>query len=77
MSFLYSGNAIGVSKTEEILWDENDLSNFLNKSKRTIQGFRYLGIGPKFVKLGKSIRYRPSDVREWIEKNIRENTGAL
>ena len=32
---------------------------------------RYLGTGPKFVRVsGRSIRYRPQDLDEWIETNL-------
>ena len=35
-------------------------------SERTLERFRVSGIGPKFVRMGKSIRYRLSDVEAWI-----------
>jgi predicted DNA-binding transcriptional regulator AlpA len=39
---------------------------------------RYLGTGPRFVKLGvKTVRYRQQDLDEWIEKSLRDSTGAV
>lgn len=35
---------------------------------------RYRGIGPKFIKVGKSVLYRVSDVNEWLEQNARDRT---
>lgn len=36
---------------------------------------RYLGTGPRYVKVGRQIRYRQSDIDEWIEANVRTQTG--
>jgi excisionase family DNA binding protein len=37
-------------------------------SERTLERFRTSGAGPRFVRCGKSIRYRQSDVEAWIER---------
>ncbi|MGO3152364.1 MAG: helix-turn-helix transcriptional regulator [Galactobacter sp.] len=37
---------------------------------------RYLGRGPKFIKLGHSVRYRESDVLAWLDANTHEGTAA-
>ncbi|WP_454194328.1 helix-turn-helix transcriptional regulator [Nocardia sp. Marseille-Q1738] len=37
---------------------------------------RYLGKGPKFIKVtGHQVRYRWSDVEAWLEANTRQSTG--
>lgn len=36
---------------------------------------RYLGKGPKFIKAGRSVRYRASDLKEWLEAQTRQQTG--
>lgn len=37
---------------------------------------RYLGTGPRYVKLNaKAVRYRQADIDEWIEANVRTQTG--
>ncbi|WP_431711113.1 helix-turn-helix transcriptional regulator [Glutamicibacter uratoxydans] len=35
---------------------------------------RYLGNGPKFLKLGKSIRYTESSLQAWVNENTRDRT---
>ncbi|MGO2327630.1 helix-turn-helix transcriptional regulator [Glutamicibacter arilaitensis] len=35
---------------------------------------RYKGTGPKFVKAGKSVLYRVSDVNDWLDQQTRERT---
>jgi len=37
---------------------------------------RLNGTGPRYVKLGKSVRYRRADIDDWIEANLRTSTGA-
>lgn len=35
---------------------------------------RYMGLGPKFVKVGRRVFYRPEDLELWINSNVREHT---
>ena len=44
-------------------------------SERTLERFRVSGIGPKFVRMGKSIRYRLGDVEAWIERRTVGSTS--
>jgi predicted DNA-binding transcriptional regulator AlpA len=32
---------------------------------------RQIGTGPKYLKLGHAVRYRPEDVTAWLEKQAR------
>ncbi|MDN6673803.1 helix-turn-helix transcriptional regulator [Corynebacterium casei] len=59
------------------------MSNLLNpdqlgerwqKSRQSLAQMRYRGHGPKFVKIGKSVFYRETDVLEFEESNIRTRT---
>ncbi len=50
----------------------------LAMSKGALAQLRYLGTGPKFVKLsGRSVRYRQRDLDEWISANVQTCTGRL
>jgi excisionase family DNA binding protein len=44
----------------------HEAADYLRLSKRTLERLRVSGFGPKFVKCGRSIRYRQSDLEEWI-----------
>ena len=33
----------------------------------TLTKWRMKGIGPRYIKIGSYVRYRPDDVRAWIE----------
>ncbi len=42
----------------------------------TLSQWRYRGTGPKFVKTGRYVRYRPEDVREWLSQRGRGQEAA-
>jgi predicted DNA-binding transcriptional regulator AlpA len=44
-------------------------------SERTLERFRVSGLGPKFVRVGKSVRYRLSDVEAWIASRVVGSTS--
>ena len=55
----------------EPLWNEHVYSRVIGKSVATARRDRLLGKGCPYVKLGVLVRYRPSDVRAYIERNLR------
>jgi hypothetical protein len=44
-------------------------------SIRTIERERSAGTGCRYIKLGRSVRYKRSDVVEFIEQNARHSTS--
>ena len=48
---------------------EVQTAEFLNISIRTLQAWRIKLAGPRFVRVGRAIRYRRSDLIAWIEAN--------
>jgi hypothetical protein len=46
-------------------------------SPRTLERKRVSGTGPKFLKLGKSVRYRISDIEEWLIANEHTSTSSV
>ncbi|MFJ5993307.1 helix-turn-helix transcriptional regulator [Lentzea sp. NPDC092896] len=54
--------------TVECLWTPAVLAEFLGIPEKTLTDWRYRGIGPSFVRLGKHVRYRPDDVRSWLDE---------
>ena len=57
------------------LLTQRQASEMLALSERTLERFRISGIGPKFVRMGKSIRYRLGDVEAWIERRTVGSTS--
>jgi predicted site-specific integrase-resolvase len=43
-------------------------------SPRTLERWRSQGKGPRYVKLGKRVFYRPEDLAAFIERNLRAGT---
>ena len=51
-------------------------ADFLDLSVRSMQGYRYRGGGPSFVRLSsRCVKYRRIDLREWIEARLRSSTS--
>lgn len=53
--------------SEKALMDEKQLANKLNISVASARRWRLLRQGPKFLKIGASVRYRPEDVDTWLD----------
>lgn len=54
------------------LLDQNEVAVILCLSPKTLEFYRWKGLGPRFVKMGKLVRYRESDVKAYVE-----NLGGL
>jgi excisionase family DNA binding protein len=46
-------------------------AELLTVSASTLEVWRYRRTGPRFVKIGRSVRYRQSDVEAFIEERVR------
>jgi predicted DNA-binding transcriptional regulator AlpA len=53
----------------DALLTEIQIAEFLAMSVRTLQSWRSRGGGPPYIQAGRAIRYRRSDVIDWIQKN--------
>lgn len=62
-------NTFKASKDGDDLLNEVEASDILRVSTRTLQAWRCRGTGPSFVKVGRSIRYRRSDLTMWTQGN--------
>lgn len=52
------------------LLSPSDLAALRGVDERTLTVERSQGRGPDFVKLGRAVYYRGSDIRAWIELNV-------
>jgi hypothetical protein len=55
------------------LLTEEELCSALENKPATLQQWRCEGYGPKFVKLGKAVFYRFTDVEDWINRSVHES----
>lgn len=53
------------------LIDEPTLASRLGVSRSTLQSWRYTGRGPRFIKLGRMVRYRSADIDAYLRANTR------
>ena len=44
-------------------------------SERTLERERSSGTGCRYIKIGRAIRYRRGDVRDFIERHFRQSTS--
>jgi predicted DNA-binding transcriptional regulator AlpA len=61
--------------TVPALLTQGEMCALVKKSPKWAEAARLHGDGPRFVKLGRSVRYRAADVLEWINENIRTSTA--
>jgi predicted DNA-binding transcriptional regulator AlpA len=47
----------------------------LRLSQRTMERHRAAGTGPRYIALGRAVRYRRRDLRDWIERSVRQSTS--
>jgi excisionase family DNA binding protein len=56
------------------LLDTEQVAALLGLRPNTLAQWRVSGEGPMFVKIGRRVRYRASDVDAWITKRSRRST---
>jgi len=57
------------------LLTEKQAARYLGFSPRALQNWRLRGGGPLFVKISnRAVRYRLSDLIQWVERRVRTNT---
>jgi hypothetical protein len=60
----------------EDLLDEELAAQALHVQKQTMAAWRQRGHGPAYVKIGKLIKYRPSDLRAYVASRVVRPTEA-
>lgn len=51
-------------------------ADHLGRAARTLEDLRWRGGGPPFVKMGRTVRYRMSALKEWVLEREIESTSA-
>lgn len=55
----------------------NQAAAMLVMSADELARLRMTGGGPKFIKIGRRVRYRTTDIEEWLSLRTYENTSVL
>lgn len=58
------------------LLNESEAAVQLKLSVRTLQAWRLRGGGPRYLKLGRAVRYAPEILESWAAEQERANTSA-
>ena len=59
----------------ERLLTQKEVARQLGISGRTLERHRVTGTGPRWLRLGRLVRYRISDLEEWVELSVRRSTS--
>lgn len=51
---------------ETVLWSVTDAAAYLRVPAKTLYEWRYKGDGPPSHRIGRYVRYVPSEVRAWV-----------
>lgn len=52
------------------------LAEYLGTTVGNLAQMRYHGNGPAFIKAGRRVLYRETDVQAWLDANTRTQTGT-
>jgi predicted DNA-binding transcriptional regulator AlpA len=70
-------NAPAKASTIDPLLHPKEVAKLLNVSVSWLAKSRLTGAGPRFVKIGRSVRYPESAVREFIKARMRTSTSEV
>lgn len=59
-----------VLKSQSILLAPKALAEELDVTVKSLEKWRWLGTGPRFVKIGRYVRYRREDVDAWLNGRV-------
>lgn len=64
-----------MSRPQEVFLTEHDLATRHQRSVKTLRNERLQGKGVPYVKIGRSVRYRLSDIESFEESQVRRSTS--
>lgn len=54
-----------------------DAAPLAGVTRKTLENWRTLGLGPSFIKAGRRVFYDPADIAAWREANRFASTSAM
>jgi hypothetical protein len=57
------------------LLNQSEAARLLRLSTRTMERMRLQGIGPSYIKCGRSVRYRLDLIEEWVSRRVVSSTS--
>jgi predicted DNA-binding transcriptional regulator AlpA len=62
-------------ENKEPLLNEHETAALLNVAVPTLRRWRWSGHGPRFIKIGRAVRYDIDELRAYIERQTRCSTS--
>ncbi|MHA7271606.1 helix-turn-helix transcriptional regulator [Arthrobacter sp. HLT1-20] len=62
--------------TENELLKPEEAAGLLRTTKATLAGLRHTGGGPRYVKFGRAVLYRRSDIETYLNENLFSRTDT-
>lgn len=59
-----------------ILLTDQQIEEMYGVNRKTLANWRVKGLGPSFVKIGAAVRYRPEDLKAWIDARVFSSTSS-
>jgi excisionase family DNA binding protein len=66
---------VAVQTTDERLWSLQETAAYLGVPVQTMYQWASRGTGPMSLRVGRHRRYRPAEVRRWIDAQERAGQG--
>lgn len=63
----HPGDSQALSSDQRLL-SPQELASYLGVPVRTLYQWRYKGLGPPGLRIGRHVRYRPEDVEAWLDR---------
>jgi predicted DNA-binding transcriptional regulator AlpA len=51
-------------------WTEREVAGLLGLSVATLRAWRHRGQGPRFLRLGRAVRYLPADIEDFVRASV-------
>jgi len=68
---------ISIRADDLTLVDNEQAADIIGVNSRTLMNWRSLGKSPRYVKCGRNVRYRVSDLKAWLDAQTRNHTGEV
>jgi excisionase family DNA binding protein len=66
-----------IALRRSVMLTVHEAADYLRLSERTLERMRVTGFGPNFVKVGRSVHYRQSDLDAWIASRVIKSTSEV
>lgn len=64
-----------VTELQQNVFTTEEAAHYLRLSRQTLELLRLNGGGPRYAKLGRSVRYRRAALDEWLAANEQNHTA--